>query len=113
MPDGNELKAGDATWQGFAGYEDLGSALAGGHANLDAVNDLNTRGGGDGEDESSKQYLEQIGVGMPPLTDTLKMLDLLITQLGQNGQDVKKIFGDAEDQAALLAKHWKAAGGEQ
>ncbi|MFJ2897302.1 hypothetical protein ACIO87_20755 [Streptomyces sp. NPDC087218] len=113
MADGNELKAGDATWQGFADYENLGTALAKGHGNLDAINDLNTRGGGDGEDESSKQYLERIKPGMPPLTDTLKMLDLLITQLGQNGQDVKKIFGDAEDQAALLAKHWKAAGGEQ
>ncbi|MFJ8541140.1 hypothetical protein ACIRFH_03820 [Streptomyces sp. NPDC093586] len=113
MADGNELKAGDATWQGFTEYENLSTALAEGHANTEAVNDLNTRGGGDGEDESSKQYLEQIKVGMPPLTDTLKMLDILVTQLGQNGQDVKKIFGEAEDQATLLARHWKAAGGEK
>ncbi|MEE1746112.1 MULTISPECIES: hypothetical protein [unclassified Streptomyces] len=113
MADGNELKAGDATWKGFADYENLGAALAKAHANVNTINDLNTRGGGNGEDDSSKQYLEQIKTGMPPLTDTLKMLDILVTQLGQTGQDVKKLFGDAEEQAAVLAKDWKAAGGDQ
>ncbi|MFE9612476.1 hypothetical protein [Streptomyces sp. NPDC006012] len=111
MGDDNELKAGDATWKGFAHYENLGTALSSAHDHVAAVNDLNTRGGGDGKDDSSKQYQDQIGKGMPPLTDTLKMLDTLVTNLGQSGQDVKKIFAEAEEQATQLAKDWKAAAG--
>ncbi|MEV3858671.1 hypothetical protein AB0J38_30695 [Streptomyces sp. NPDC050095] len=110
MVEHNELKAGDATWKGFAHYESLGTALSSAHDHVKAIHDLNTRGGGDGKDDSSKQYQDQISKSMPPLTDTLQMLDTLVTNLGRNGQDVKKIFADAEEQAAQLAKDWKAAG---
>ncbi|MGW1408372.1 hypothetical protein [Streptomyces sp. NPDC002403] len=113
MADGNELKASDATWKGIEEYGKLGATLAETHAHVESINDLNKRGGGDGEDESSKQYRELIEVGMPPLADSLKMLDILITRLGENGQDVKKLFGEAEELATLLAKDWKAAGGDQ
>ncbi|MFJ6016293.1 hypothetical protein [Streptomyces sp. NPDC092952] len=113
MTEGNELKAGAATWKGIDEYGKLGKTLADTHAHLESINGLNTRGGGDGQDDSSKQYLEVIGTGMPPLTDTLKMLDFLITRLGEDGQDVKKLFAGAEDLATQIAKDWKAAGGDQ
>ncbi|MGW0859863.1 hypothetical protein [Streptomyces sp. NPDC002690] len=90
----------------FAQYPGAADALHRVNQNVARINEINARGGGDGEDEASKQYREAITAGMPPITQTLDLLNVLVDQLGVDGTDAMKIFDRAETEAQQIGAAW-------
>ncbi|MET9147813.1 hypothetical protein ACFUCQ_18550 [Streptomyces sp. NPDC057197] len=106
------LRTTDQLKQLFAEYPRLGTALADANANIARINELNKSGGGNNEDEASKQYHATVDKGMPPVEDMLTLLNTLVSRLGVDGDDVMKVFDKAEDEAKRFAADWKAATGQ-
>ncbi|MFF2732468.1 hypothetical protein ACFVS9_31740 [Streptomyces sp. NPDC058008] len=102
-----DLRTAEQLRQLFAQYPQAGQALQRIIGNVDQINALNSRGGGNGEDDASKQYQLAIGQGMPPINETLDLLKVLVLQMGVNGASAMSVFDAAEAEAQEIGHSWQ------